>query len=244
MKKRPLLFPCILLFSTHTLYAILQALLIFFNADVVLSATIFTDAFDLLSRYAEFFGSMFLFTLIVFFIYRYGTSCSVSLFVVGFFSLAYKYLATIIAVSIVRGSIDLTGSLWSDLLFFFIEVLLAALVALLAHKLITRRKRNYEARKRAAATLGEAFEESDGCYPFARFGRVKGPVAFTLFVGALLLTILHAVSFLVFFITGAPVFKEDILPLIIYTFLFSILPGGLSYFIGRWLFTSRMKRSK
>ena len=185
---------------------------------------------------------MILFTFIAFFVYRYGTSSSKPFFLLGFGALAYKYLTTIIALSIVSGSIDLTGDLWADVLTWFLEVLGAALIVLLAHKLITPRKATYLARKQAAATLDQPFEEGDGCYPFAKFGSAKGPVAFTLLVSAVALTIFQAVSFLVFYISGAPVFKSDILPLIIYTVLFSLLPGFVSYFFSRWLFCRCMKR--
>ncbi len=236
MNNKRLLLPAVFLFGTHTLYAALSALYAYLGTDIVLQATLWFDAADLLVRYAEIFGSAMMLTFLSYFVYRHGFAHCKPIILLSLGALLYKYVSVIAVVSIAVGAIDLTGSLWLYAYSALLEIALGVLAIVLACKLIIpateKRKADMEARK----ALGVRLDETDTLYPPKGLFRLANPINATLFWSVLALTLLHAVTFLFYFIGGAPLFAEDLPWLFGYLVLFAPIPGFLAYLIARKLF--------
>ena len=122
MKNNPLRWPAVILFVILALYGcVLVPLYQYLITDIVLQDTLWLDLVDLLFQYTEMIGNVILLTLLIFGVYRYRLRGSKNVLIIGGCAILFKYVATIIAISIEFGSLDLTGSLTPYLFSILLE---------------------------------------------------------------------------------------------------------------------------
>ncbi len=244
MTLKRLRLPIAILFATMALYAcVLIPLLQYLINDVVLRSTLWLDALDLLSRHIEIVGSILLLEFLIFAVYRCSRKELRSLLIPAAGALGFKYLASVIAYSVLFGSLDLTGGLTPYLVSFLLELLLAAATVLLSARLISPVKDTYAARKAAAKTLQQELDEKDPCYPFESLFPRKNPVLKMTLLCVLAVFLLQSGAFVISFVSGAPMQSSDIPVLFIYEGMLILLPCAYSYFLARLFFRLCMKKS-
>lgn len=225
MKNKSLLLPLAFLFGGHTLYAALRALYAYLGTDIVLRYTLWFDAVDVLVRNAEVIVSAMMLTFLVYAVYKCGVAGSKTVMLLSLGALAYKYVIVILATFVAVGAVDLTGDILLLAFAILAEVALAALAILLAHKLVSPAKRAADA---TADTI-------DGCYPLGTLFSLKSRLNAALLCSIGALALGHAISFLFYFIGGAPLYLSDVPVMLLYLFLFSPLPACLSLIVARAL---------
>ncbi len=242
MNKTQLRLPAILLFCVYTLYALAAAAYEYVATDIVLLGTLWFDAIDIVTRYVEIFGAAVLLALLVFFVYRHGARNAAPAYWLAVIALVYKYLATVLAVSLVGGAIDLTGGLVTYTVAVLMELLLAAIAVFLAHRYITPTMEQYESQVAAAKTLQQDADFPNPCYPFRTLLSFKNPVLLTLFWCIVALCVFHAASFLILFISGSPLLAADIPVMLIYLVILVLIPSALAYLVARGIFRFAARR--
>ena len=236
MNKNRLLLPAVVLFGMHTLYAAFSALYSYLGTDVVLQATLWFDAADLLVRYAEILGSAMLLTFLAYFVYRHGFVGAKPIILLSLGALLYKYVAVIVAVSVSVGALDLTGGLLLYAYSAMVEIALGVLNIVLSCKLITPAVAHREAQKEAMKLLNAQHDEKEALFPPKGLFRLANPINATLFWSVLALSAMHAFTFVLYFTTGAPMFWSDVAWLLLYLVLFAVIPFFLAYPLARKLF--------
>ena len=238
MNKKRLLLPAVLLLGMHTLYAAFSALYSYLGTDVVLQATLWFDAADLLVRYAEMLGSAMLLAFLAYFVYRHGFAGAKPMILLSLGALLYKYVAVIVAISVSVGALDLTGGLLLYAYSAILEIALGALALVLSCKLISPAVAKREAWK----TRNAQHDEKEALFPPKGLFNLANPINATLFWSVLTLTALHALTFVLYFTTGAPMFLSDVPWLLLYLVLFAIIPFFLAYLLARKLFVLCAKK--
>ena len=244
MIPKRLRLPLAILFTTLGLYAcVLIPLLQYLINDIVLRDMLWLDALDLLSRHFEIVGSVLWLELLVFAVYRYSLKDAKSLLILAACALGFKYLATVIAYSVMLGSLDLTGGLTPYLVSFLLELAIAALILMFCTRTISPVKEAYLARESAARTLQRSFTEENPCYPFRHIFSWRNPVLRMTLLCTLTVFLFQSVAFVISFVSGAPMQAEDIPVLFIYEGLLIALPCAYSYFLARLFFKLCIKKS-
>lgn len=245
MFKKALCYPLILVFAVIALYScFLIPLTQHVASDIVLSSTLWLDFLDLASHHAEIVGGILLLELLIFAVYRYTLSGAKKLLAIAAGAILFKYVAAIIAHSVVFGSLDLTGGLSGYVVALALEFAIAALVLVLCTLTVTPAQKQFEARAAAAKTLNRTFDEQDPCYPFARPFGWKNPVLKATLLATLTVCLVQSAAFVISFITGAPMQSSDIPVLLIYELLLILLPCFYSYFIAVFFFKFCAKQSE
>ena len=237
MSKNALRIPAILIFSIIALYScVLIPLYQYLITDIVLMDTIWLDIVDLLCQHIEIIGSVTLISFAVFGIFRYRLEGAKNVLLLTLGTLAFKYLAAVIAVSIELGSLDLTGGLSGYLVAFLIELAVIALCVFLSHRLITPRQIDHAAKKAASLQLGRPFEEE----PLTLAGKpfsLKNPICRILFIGVLNIVIWRLAGAIISEFTYGVLLKPGDIPVILfYWFLMILLPAFYSYFLASLFF--------
>lgn len=222
MKNKSLLLPLAFLFGGHTLYAALRAIYTYLGTDIVLRYSLWFDAIDVLVRNAEVIVSAMMLTFLIYSVYRYGVAASKGVMLLSLGALMFKYVAVIAAIFISVGVVDLTGDVLLLAFALLLEIALAALAVLLAHKLAPRAKE-------------ETDELCEDRYRLGALFSLKSRLNASLFFSILALALGHAISFLFYYVGGSPLFLSDVLFLFVYLFLFSVLPALLSLIVARAL---------
>ncbi len=235
MKNKSLLLPLAFLFGGHTLYAVLRALYTYFGTDIVLRYTVWFDVIDVLVRNAEIIVSAMIIAFLVYAVYRYGVAGSQSVIFLSLGALAYKYVIVIVATFVAVGVVDLTGDILLLAFAILAEIALAALAVLLAHKLIAPAIAQYREKCAAQKALGVPADTGDGCFPLGTLFSLKSRLNATLLLSILALALGHAVSFLLYFVGGSPLYLSDIPVMLLYLLLFTVLPALLSLIVARAL---------
>ena len=244
MISKKLRLPILILFVTIGIYAcVIIPLLQYLGNDVVLRDTPWFDTVDLLSYHFEIVGSILLLELLVFAVYRYSFRDAKSLVFLAACALGFKYLAAVIAYSVMFGSLDLTGGLTPYLVSLLLEVAIAVFVLLLCTRTISPVKEAYLARESAARMLQCSFTEENPCYPFRHIFSWKNPILRITLVCALTVFFFQSAAFVISFVSGAPMQAKDIPVLFIYEGLLIALPCAYSYFLARLFFKLCMKKS-
>ena len=239
MEQRSLRLPTLILFAIYTVYSIaLVPLYQIFSADLVLSDTVWWDVIDLAMSLFEILGIGAAIGFLVQGVYRYTAKGCIKLYYLIGGALLYKYVASIVAIFVTMGVIDLTYDFFSYFLSLFIELAELALVVFLGHKLITLLCAKNEIRASGAKVLGEEFTPEGEFYPFrSLFSRVNR-LQRTAFWGVITVLALRTLSYLIDEVTYAIRFVgfsvKDIPVTLIYWLALIVIPCFLAYLLSLW----------
>ena len=190
-------------------------------------------------------GNVILLTLLIFGVYRYRLRGSKNVLIISGCAILFKYVATIIAISIEFGSLDLTGSLTPYLFSILLEFGIAALVVYLSARWITPAQDEYLARLHAAKVLNRPLEQSDPCSPFLKPVSLKNPIQKTLLVSIATVVAWRLIAALVSEFTYGVMLKPGDVPVIlIYWVILIFIPAILSYFLALPFFKLCVKCTK
>ena len=238
MPKSALRLPALLLFGIYAIYScILAPLNKVLISDAVLFETVLWDLCDVFFNLFEVLGIAVAFGLLIYSIFRYGTKKSIPLYILVGGALLFKYVASIIALSIVQGSLDLTANYSSHVLSFFIELAVLAFVVILAHHLVLALQEKNDTLKKAAQTLGQPFTPEGETIPFNKklFSR-KNPLLRSAFWGMIAVGVIRLLAFVIdevsyhsFF--GTAYSAADVLVSLLYCVTHVLLPVFLGYLL-------------
>jgi hypothetical protein len=206
--------------------------------------SIWLDIVDLLCQHIETVSTVSLLTFAIFGIYRYRLSGAKSVLLIIGCALLFKYVAAMAAVSLLFGSIDLTGGLTGYLVALLIEVALIALIVFLCVRLISPRQAAYEEKKAAAKQLDRPFGE-EPLYPAKTLFSVKNPIQRVLFIGILIVLLWRLAAALISeFAYGVLLQPGDVPVILTYWFLLILLPAFYSYFLALFFFKLCVKQDE
>ena len=233
MNKENLKLPAIFLFGIYALYScVLAPIYQYLIADVVLSNTLWLDLIDLLYQYAEILGGAVMIGFLCYAVYRYELIGSKPMLLLAFAALAFKYIFTVISISIVMGSVDLTGELGVYIVAFLLELSIMALTVYIAHRKVTPAMQRYREKQKAATVLNMKEEQENPCFPFKHLIDFSNPLQQTVALATLitvgwrlLLAVIEELAF------GVPIEAADLPIIILYWFLLILLPGCIGYFL-------------
>jgi hypothetical protein len=233
MNKKNLRIPALFLFGIYTLYAcVLAPIYQYIISDIVLSDTLWLDLVDLLYQYTEILGGAVMIGFLCYAVYRYELSGSKPMLLLALSALAFKYVFTVISISVVLGSVDLTGELSIYLVAFLLEFSIMALTVYISHRKVTPIMRGYAEKHKAATVLGIDKKQENPCLPFKRPVSLNNPLQLSVFIGTLitigwrfLLSIIEELAF------GIPIEASDIPVTVLYWLLLILLPGCIGYFL-------------
>lgn len=231
MEKKKLLLPFAFLFGSNTLYAALCALYAFIGTDIVWQYTLWFDVIDVLVRTSEIIASAIMIAFLVYSVYRHGVAKSTKVMLLSLGALFYKYIAALIATLIAIGVLDLSGDILLLAFSIFAEIALAVFVVILTLKLSK------------AAADGSITSDDGKRHPLGALFSLKNRMNAALFFSVLTVAIGHAVTFLLYYIIGAPMFWSDVPVMLLYLFLFAILPAFLALLVARGLVRLCIKRN-
>ena len=216
MNKSALRLPAICLFGIFALYGcVLAPLYQYLIADIVMQNTLWLDVVDLLFQHTEIYGDALLFGFLIGAVYRYGIRDAKPMLVLCGGALAFKYVATVAAISIIYGYIDLTGGLTEYLFAFLLEAALAALAVFLAYKLAYPQR------------------ECEADLPsFKHLFSLKNPLRAAVFFSMLAVLVWRLVAFIISdFAFGFDLRADEIPVMLLYWLILIILPSFFGYLI-------------
>ena len=236
MPKSLLKRTAILVFSIYALYSfVLVSLYHYLAADIVLMDTLWLDAADLLMQWVEVFGISVIFALLISAVYHYGVKPCRNLYLLLFGALAFKYIAAIVSLSVVYGSLDLTYDYSSYLISLLIEVGLAALMVALCHKHATAHFSRNRATLNAAKTLGVDTDTEAPLLPFQMLFDRKNLIQRAVMIGMGIFAALRLAAFIIsdiaFSMAGVTFTAADIPVMLVYWVLQIFLPCFLGYLL-------------
>lgn len=244
MNKSHLRLGALVLFGIFALYGCVFAPLYqYLISDIVLQATLWLDLVDLLFQYTEFFGTAALFAFLVHAVYKNGVKGSSRMLILCGGAIAFKYLATVISISIINGSVNLVGGLTEYVFAFLLESALTFVAVYLAHRLVTPHTQRYAECRHASIVLGKPLQEHDGCFPFRRLFDRTNPVQRTLFISLVIVTAWRLAAFVISdFAYGLAITLADVPIMVLYWVILVLVPGFLSYLLSLALFRLAMRR--
>ena len=233
MDKKLLRLPAIITLGIFALYGcVLAPLYQYIIFDTVLMDTLLLDVVDLLFRYAEILGGAVLFGFLSYTLYRHGLAGARPMLLLAVGAVAFKFLTTVISISIINGSINLVGGLSEYLLAFFLDLLLIGICVLIAYRRILPVVDRHRECVAAAKVLDTPYTQEDGCYPFQKLFQYANPLQRTVFWSVIWMVIWHSAAFFIdYFSYPAPIYALDIVVLLVYWVVLILLPGFLGYLL-------------
>ena len=236
MDKKSLRFPALVLFGIYAVYgAVLIPFYQIISADLVLMDTLWWDLVDFACQLFEILGIGAAIGFLVQGIYRHTYKKCVPLYLLLGGALLFKYVASIVAVSVVMGYLDLTADFISLLVSFLIEAAELVLTAWLGHKLITTLCEKNRIRQNAARALDQAFISEGEFLPFRRlFSRVNAlqRTVFWSMIAVLLLRLAsHIIGEIAYGLMGFGFSITDIPVLLLSWLILVIIPCFLAYLL-------------
>ena len=237
MERKALRLPALVVFGIYVIYAcVLAPLYQFLSADIVLSDTILWDIVDVFFNLFEILGISACFAFLIYGIYRYSAKKCLPLYILIGGALLFKYAASLIAISIIGGSLDLTADFTSFLASLLIEIAELALLIFLSHRWITSRQDEERKLKNAAATLGKEFAPRVEFFPFrklfSRINPLQRAAFWSMLAVAVLRLISHVIDEISFSIRFAYGFSVGDIPvLLLYALLLVFIPCFLGYLL-------------
>ena len=220
--------------------------------DFVLSATLLYDLVDLLWQWLELFLLALLVALITLGVHQAGARGAKPLYAICGATLLFKYIAAIIASSIIEGSFDLTVNYGTTAFSFLLELTVCALTALIVHKATATHKATRRAAENAARRLKTELPPDTPLLPMAKPFARKNPLQNALYLGIGMVTFFYFSSFvaseIAFTMMGYPFSWADLPITLLYLLLTVLLPAFLAYlgayFLVNTLFKRYMKAEK
>ena len=236
MKRNALRLPALVLFGIYAIYSMaLIPLYQFLSADFVLSDTIFWDIVDFFLNLFEVLGIAAAIGFVLHSIYRYGAKKCYPIYILTGGALLFKYVASIIAISIVGGSLDLTADFSSYLISILMELAELGFMVFLGHRLITGLAEKNRTLKNAADALGKPYTPAGQCFPLQGLFHRINPMQRSAFWGMICVAALRLISFIVgeiaFSFVGYGFAAKDIPIILLYAILFVFLPAFLGYLL-------------
>lgn len=237
MEKPALRLPALIVYGIYALYGLVLApLYTYLINDIVLTATVWLDAVDLLLQYAEILGFAALLGFLIQSVYRHGLKGARPMYALCLGALAFKYVATILSLSFLVGALDLTGGLTEYLFAFLLEAALAALAVFLCYKLVLPAVAAHQEKRAAAQVLGKEWPDGDGCTPIQKPFALKNPLVATTFWSMLSVVVWRFLSTAINDLYWSLEFGfgmsfQDVLIMIAYWIVLILLPGFLGYLL-------------
>ena len=237
MPRSNLRFPAIFLFGIYAIYGcLLPPLMEYVVADTVLQNTILNDILDLFYNLFEALGIAAAFGFLIHGVYAFGAKALTRLYLLTGGALLFKYISSLIAVSIVRGSLDLTADYSSIIVSFFIEIAECALVIFLAHRWVGHLLSESKKLSAAAQKVGKAPAVPIETFPFRHLFCRTNALQRTAFWGILSMTALRLTSFIIGEISFSLIFSIsytfiDVLVLLLYSVILILVPSFLGYLL-------------
>ena len=238
----------ILMLVVHALYScVLIPLYQIIACDLVLMDTLWFDAVDLLLQWVEIAGSAVLFAFAAFSAVQWKKAYLKQTVLCLGGVLLFKYVAAIIAISVVYGTLDFTYNYSGYVAAFLIEAGLCALLTVLCYRLVLVRDARIRATQNAATTLGITVEQESPLLPFNSFFDKKNPLLRIVMLAMGVYTALRLLSFILsdiaFSIAGVLFTVEDIPPMLLYWLILILIPCFLAYLLICLLLKKAHKRS-
>jgi hypothetical protein len=202
-------------------------------SDLVLMDTLWFDAVDLLLQWAEIAGSGALFAFAVFGAVRGGRQELKRMLLILGGALLFKYVAAILAISIVYGTIDFTYNYGGYIAAFLIEAGLLGALLYFSCRLSEQHQAKNRATKNAAATLGIAAQQEPPLLPFTAFFERKNPLQRIVMLAMGVYTALRLATFIIsdiaFSVAGVLFTAADIPVMLLYWLILILIPCFLTY---------------
>ena len=236
MELKNLRLPALVVFGIYAIYSCaLAPLYQFLSVDIILSDTIWWDIVDFLFNLFEVLGIAACFGFLIHGIYHYTAKKCRPLYILLGGALLFKYAASIIAISIVGGSLDLTADFTSYIVSFVIEIAELILVIFLSHRWITVLQDANQRMQAASSTLGQDFAPRGEFFPLRKLFCRANPLQQTAFWGMIVVTALRLISYVIgeiaFSLIGYGFSAKDIPIVALYAMLLVFIPGFLGYLL-------------
>lgn len=236
MEQKALRLPALVLFGIYAVYSIaLVPLYQILSADLVLSDTLLWDAVDLALSLFEVLGIGAAIGFLVQGVYRYTFKGCLKLYYLIAGALLFKYVTSIVSVSIVMGTLDLTADFLSMLVSLLIEAGELALVVFLSHKLVTALCVQNEIRAAGAKVLGAEFIPEGEFYPFRTVFSRQNRLQRTVFWGIVAVLGMRTLSYLIDEIAYTVRFvgftAKDLPITLVYWLILIVIPCLLAYLL-------------
>ena len=225
MPKTALRLPALILFGIHIVYGcLLIPIMEYVAADWVLLNTVLYDVLDVFLNLFEVLGALCAFGFLIRAVYAHGVKGCKSLYFLIGGSIAFKYIASLISVSIVRGSLDLTGDFASLIVAVLIELAQNAVVAWMAYRFTaSRREQNVD-------TNGTTPPDAK-LFTFKPLVSFQNPLKKTAFWATVILTAVRLFSFIMDDIAlGLPYAPTDVPITLLYWLILIFIPSCVGYF--------------
>ncbi|MBE6693468.1 MAG: hypothetical protein E7589_01730 [Ruminococcaceae bacterium] len=169
------------------------------HADIMYNGGILDTVLYLLYNAMDLIVMFTVFPVTVFSVYLRGGKASAKLFVMYPVLVVYKYILNTVASYIADGALPEFDKLLSaDLplisMLVLLEVVQYALVCLAACIIITRARRVFDFKQKAASISGRMYSFRDGIFPIKRIFNFKNPVQRSAFVTAVIFFAVRAFS--------------------------------------------------
>ena len=236
MERKALRLSALVIFGIYAIYGcVLAPLYQFLSTDIILSDTIWWDIVDFFFNLFEILGIAASFGFLIHGIYQYGIKKCRPLYILIGGALLFKYVSSIVAVSIVGGSLDLTADFGSYAVSLLLEIAELSLVIFLSHQWISLFQSENQRMKNAAATLGQEFTPRGEFFPFCKPFNGNNLLQKTALWGMIAVTALRLVSYVIgeiaFSLVGYGFSAKDIPIILLYAVLLVFLPCFLGYLL-------------
>ena len=226
----------ILLFAVLAVYScVLVPAYQVIASDLVLMDTLWFDLVDLLLQWMEIVGCGVLFAFAVFFACHQESADSKAVFLCIGGALLFKYIAAIIAISIVFGTFDFTYNYSGYIVAFLIEAGLSLLLFYLCRRHVIRTNAQNRAAQNAANTLGITVEPVIPPLPFRGFFDKQNPVGRLVMLVMGIYTALRLLTFVIsdiaFSVAGVLFTAADIPVMLLYWLILILIPCFLTYLL-------------
>ena len=247
MQQKPsLLWPAVTLFVCYAVYgAALVPLYNFFYADVVLQNTFWFDLIDGVQQWLEIVGLSLCFGFLIDGVYRFTIRACRALYLLVGGALLFKYAASHGALILFLNEPLTFDGVVGSAVSLCIELVLCAVVVLLAALRIPRAVAAQKARAKAAGTIGEAMNVPAPLLPFKRpFARdnvLQTTALLVMILLAVIRILLWVVNDVAFALFGLAFTAADIPVTLLYWLVLILVPAALGYFLILFILQKRAK---
>lgn len=246
MKNSTLRLGALFVFGIYALYGcVLIPLMEYVASDWALLTTVLYDVLDVLLNVTEVLGAGATFGLLIHAVYSHTAKKALPFYLVAGGGILFKYVSSLLAVSIVRGSLDLTGDFSSLIVSVLIELAECAITVFLAHVLTQALFAENKAMESAARTLHETIDTRTRTFPFQSLFSRTNALQRTAFWNITLLTVVRWISFIIADISYAGMYAPSEMPtVLLYWLLLILIPSFLGYLLalGYMLLAERIQK--
>ncbi len=235
MQRSFLKITALFVFATLSLYSlVLVPLYEIIACDVMLMNSLWFDAVDLLMSWVEILGLVLMLAFLMMGIFHAGSAKnSAPLFYLLGGALAFKYVAAIVALSVVHGSLDFTLDYSGYAVSLLLELIPCLAVIWLTHRYTVHYLENKNDKARAARLLEQELSDDTSPLPFKHLFCLQEPLQDVAYLGVGIVALEHLVAFIAseiaFTMLGAPFTASDLPVTLLYSLVLVLLPAFLGY---------------